>query len=379
VSSAIATFIKQYQSEHQSLSLVVRQLEETEPFEAGDGLYYGALKLKFSHLTDGRYIFTSVFIKVAAFAEWYSTGTKMLHYDKENYMYQTVLPTMYLICPNKKLWPNFYGSTQKGVMIVENIRETGFYTNEYLHVGLEECVHVFKSLARFHALSVDVLQLYSTSLDALTIMDRTDFISGDKYLHTMLRKYKKHVIPLIPEIMRRELESMANNIVFVLNTAYLPDAHGLNIILHGNVTRTNVFYQNDSENNVIGCKFVNFINSRRGSPVIDLMNFLITSARFEVFELRGFMLFDIYLSEFRATREHLKDFDSNQYNLHDLRADLRKYRLLFVYELTFYAPLFWTLYADYNTDDKEDDYDTLLKSEEFIVFFVNWMRVFLSW
>ena len=357
-------------------------LEEAALFEAGVEAFYGTMRLRFTVLINNLHIPSSVFIKVPQLGEWFVIGTKLQYFQKERYMYETILPLLQKNWRAEKFSPHFYGSTKSGVLVIENLREFGLYTLEEPQDKMVTCIQVFKSLAQFHALSVAYVDEFNyETLDLLTVRNRSYFEGKEYDLQVTLLKFLERVRPLFSEDIEKELAFLGDNLLTIVNEAYSPNENGLNVILHGEMSWMSVFFQNDKQNNVVHCKFVDFINSRRGSPVIDLVNYLLTSVQFEVYRVYGNKLFQFYVEELKKAVDASGTDIQSLYGLNELYADLQKYKHFFVFQLIFYVPQYWNFRSNYFAQNEEDTskYDLLMKSEDYITFFKSWIEVIILW
>ena len=293
---AIDKFIKEYESLHQVTLVVDRRIEETEPPRSGEleDSIARTFLLKFSFLRNNQNCYFSVVIQIPYFRPNYTMEQKLLLHKKEIYMYEKVLPTMYESWTQEKLSPNYYAhESQSGILILENLYQEGLFKMSETSFSFPECKVVLKCLAQFHALSTVHLDKVLSVLDSLTVTDRAPII-GEAETNIVFEKFRKFSFPLIiNEEMKKAIDKIFTNYRFLMNLAFLPNLNRLNVIIHGNVRWSNLYFQNDDEDNaVVKFKFVDFRNSRRGSPAIDLVHFLTTSAQFEVFIKHRNFLFE---------------------------------------------------------------------------------------
>jgi hypothetical protein len=338
--------------------------------------------MRFLHQKDGQTYPSSVTIWIPYLGSFHHAAAELLLYEKERYMYEKVLPLMYAFFPSEKLSPDLYTSTEFGVLILENLRESGYYPAGYTLLDRSMSELVFRSLARFHTLSLLLPHEVYTDLDLLTITNRSDRVVERNITLALLKKFKKHVIPSLSRSARKLVNDMigSHQSGSVIDSAYSPNANGLNVLLYGDSNWQNMYLQNDSENRAIRCKFVDFGNSRRGSPAIDLINLLMIAVEFDVFRAHRDLLFSLYMVEVGRVLKEIAGRSRDppphhQYGPPELRADIEKYRHYFIYRLVFNVPLIWQRYASVGLNEEEDVYDDLFRSEKYISFFLSWLEV----
>jgi hypothetical protein len=259
--------------------------------------------LKYSFEKDGQNHQSSVLIQIPHLGPNFPKEEKLHLPDKEKYMYKTVLPLMYESWPHEKFTPQFYASTNASrILVIENLRETGFYKRAIKLFGPPECKRVFKTLAQFHALSLIHMDKVYSGLDSLTVTDMVG-LHGDVDSLLIFAKFRKYVVPSLSEAMRKQFEFVAQNHRFIVNEAHAPNLNGFNVIVHGNLSWATAFVRHDDLFNVTTCKLVDFQQCRRGSPVMDLMNFVMTSLERETLaDLHAW--FSFYVDELhKAFRE----------------------------------------------------------------------------
>ena len=139
------------------------------------GTYFisGVIRLNFIFKEAKQQIGSSVILKVPQLGICQEYGKQSFLYSKEKYIYETVIPLMYESSTYEKVVPNFYGSTEAGILVLENLKESGFYqkSNGSL-LDLSTTKVALKSLAQFHALSVKHVGKVSANLDRLTYTDK---------------------------------------------------------------------------------------------------------------------------------------------------------------------------------------------------------------
>lgn len=124
------------------------------------------------------------------------------------------------------------------------------------------------------------------------------------------------------------------------------------------------------------CKFIDFQICRRGSPVIDLMYFTITSVHVNVFDKNRDTLFNLYLDEFNNTLQEIGVPREKQYTLDDFKTDWEKFTGYFFFVLIGVTTPLWA--GDHQTEGpnsaEENHIDELFKSEKYRSAFKGWIK-----
>lgn len=174
-----------------------------------EGSYFvtGILQLKFSFKDRDKTTTSSVLLKIPQIGAMYQHGEKNFYYTKEIYMYEEVIPLMYDRVPYETISPIFYGSTDSGIIVLEDLRESGYrgYPRGSL-LNKNECEVVWKSLARFHAPSTRHLDEIATRIDSMSVTDRCQNQWVIEVFPPVAEKLKKHVLPLHSENTKKFLE-----------------------------------------------------------------------------------------------------------------------------------------------------------------------------
>jgi hypothetical protein len=393
MNAAVEAFVSVFES-RPGVLVTDHKLENHKMMEAESSNYIstGIVRLNFTFRDenstddDNEFIHrSSVVLKIPRLGVIHQFGQELLFYQKEKYMYEEVVSRMRVLWPRHEEppFPHFYAALQSGTLVLENLLERGFRTKPRDSAfDLIECESVLSSLARFHALSVELAdEPHATKLDSLTRFDWGSHSVAASFV-PLLAKFEKHFLgrdpPIVSEGARKAIEQLRNEggYASAIKLGYSPNKHGLNVILHGDAHRFNMLFRRRDKERV-ECKLIDFQGSRRGSPVLDLMYFLVTNVHFKIFDHHRESLFAHYLRVFAETREEANArTPAASYSSNELNADFHQYKSFFHYVLIIFVPLVWTGRLQIPGQKQEDVFDELLKSAEYISYFKGWIKHF---
>lgn len=356
---------------------------ENESLPRGSYFLAGILRLNFIYEKYDQLFRSSVIVKVPQLGAYQLHGEYLLCYKKEKFIYETVFPIMYQsFPPNDRLVPDFFGATDRGTLILENLRESGFYQkpNGSL-LNTSTCKVVLRALAQFHALSVRQLDNLSVSLNSLTVVDKGKCEWVTKVYPVIVRKLRTYVLPFCSGDVRIKFEEYMCNLSSVLKLGQMPNENGFNVMIHGDFHHYNVLLKDSEQKKPTQCKLIDFQYCRIGSPILDIMLFLVTSVDCKIVEKHWRALFNCYLCEFESIRKKTQSDWPCPYGINDMMNDFEKYKSVFIYGLVSFVPFYWigSSKLDLNLGDKNwDAIDSVMKSEAYISFFKGWINHLLS-
>jgi len=150
----IGKFINEFESHHLA-SILDFELNREAMVEMGCYFLCGVLRLNFKYQIAYEQFDSSVILKIPQLGAFEKYGRCMGHYNKEKYVYERVIPLIYDSWSGEKMVPHIYVNTESGILVLENLHESGFYPQKRGSLlDLEACKVVLKALAQFHALSI---------------------------------------------------------------------------------------------------------------------------------------------------------------------------------------------------------------------------------
>lgn len=366
VASVIKSFIDEYQSQHR-VTILDLELEANTIVEAGRNCTSGLMRLNLSLMKNDRKFPSSVVLKVPQLSNSYETLAWLGLYKREMFMYKVVLPRMHQFWPGPKLYPNFYVASPTGSLVLENLQESEYLPRQkFSSFELAECKTVLKTLAQFHALSVKYMGTYGAE-ECHSINTFTGHGAGIMAKFApLIDKIGRNVSPALSKSELSKWMHFEANCATIINEVYTTyNADEFFVICHGDLQYNNIFLKKD------GCKLIDFQCYHVGSPVLDLIKFLVLGIRFELFQQHRDAIFDHYLRSLNATMEELGCTET--YTLNQLNADFFENRFFLIFALCSLSIL-WAGMSSWS-DERENALDNVMKSERYISLFKNWLKV----
>ena len=246
--------------------------------EMGSYFISGVLRLNVILQSSDQPLRSSVILKVPQMGALEYYGRRMKFFAKERFIYEQVLPLMYESWSGEKVVPDFYASTESGILVLENLEESGFHSQHKASLlDLSACKVALKALAQFHALSIQHIDEVRWNLDMLTALDMHNGDWAKKVYPPVVEKIKKYILPSCSMYTQEKFMEYTCNLNEIIKLGYWPDENGFNVMLHGDMHYHNILFRKEANDELTQCKLVDFQISRQGSPIIDIMVFLVTS------------------------------------------------------------------------------------------------------
>jgi hypothetical protein len=271
-------------------------------------------------------------------------------------------------------------------LVLENLIDAGF-RRKPISSGLDinECLSVLGTLARFHALSSHVDAEWVELLDDATRADWGSHPLAAPFAK-FFAKFEDYLMrpdsPILSASARKAIEKFKNDggYASAIELGYSFNERGLNVILHGDAHRFNILFRPREGRTQI--KLVDFQHCRLGSPVLDIMTFLIVSCPADVFDNHRTLLLDHYLRVFAYTTSQYVNRDlfiKPSYTWDDLETDMIYFKPFFMYLLIIARPLIWAgkFITCHRSDSEQNDiFDSILQSTNFHSYFSGWIKYF---
>lgn len=368
LNTLIEEVIGKYESRHR-VKVLEHDMDSQDMIDnIGRHCASSVFRVNLTHESDGEKGRSSIILKVPHLSSCYEHFKKLGMYKMETYMYRTVLPRFCQIWHGESLAPTSYFASDSGVLALENLLERGFQVPpKSSQLDLDECEVVLKRLAQFHAISIKYFQLHGTEgFDSMM-----NFSSDTGFaLQGLIGKVRTYVCPTLSASQLEKWADFETNCgTFLMDVYTSHNIGGFNVLIHGDVHSRNLLLKGDE------CKFIDFQLCRRGSPVLDLIYFLVTGVKWEVFELYRKRIFICYVCTLNET---LKELGSVQrYSLEEMNADFEKYKAYCLFVLAVLIPMLWSESENIEmmNETETNKMDDVMKSEEFIALFKNWVDI----
>lgn len=263
-------------------------------------------------------------------------------YEKEIYMYSTILPTFHEMLQEECLAPTFYFSDDKHAMILKDISKSGYRTcDRRLQLDFEHSVCVLKRLAKFHAVSVKMQKISPHILsDMMYKSPLDDCFDSDDMRSFFCERFASAFHEVEPEFVEERAEELnyyKGRFMGLVKQEMEVKRSSFNVLNHGDMWTNNILFKYNKYEDVEDVKFIDFQLCRWGSPAFDLMYFLLTCVRFEIFEKYFDLLLEIYATALSRMLKYLQC--DCVYSIDDLRRDIENKSNYGVFLLSYAVPM----------------------------------------
>ncbi|XP_065223019.1 uncharacterized protein LOC135847429 [Planococcus citri] len=304
------------------------------------------------------------FLKVPSNSVFYDLIKQWGSYDNEVAIYTKVLPAMYTIenddhKGNCSFTSKHYFSDDRMSLVLEDLSQSGYRCADRLdQLDIEHCFYALRCLAKFHALSVKL----ETTVGLPELVKRDAFMSPDGMSDPSITAFQSH-IPMYLDSLPQNLKDRYPNMVEYFQT--LTSAENLtltanrlttskfNVLCHGDFWTNNIMFEYDKYDTIREVKLIDFQLTSWSNPAKDLIYFIITSVKFELYLKYFPLLLRIYLDTLNRVLSRL---ECPTYHMNQLLDDLDT-----MYPL---APLILCTALPLITSDPDDPIDTKEMSKD---------------
>lgn len=317
--------------------------------------------------------------KVPYVHKLYNQMQKAGVYEKENYMYNTIVPKLMEIASLSML-PKHYYVTESQILVLEDLTKAGYILEDQKQWKLEPSVLLLNELAKFHAASVKLRQLHPSVLEPAP--------TPTLFREEVVVAIKNRVYPYLVEILKAEnmdqrvLEKFAeykekidfNSICQIPNRK-----HNFGVLNHGNLKSNNLLLKKNFSG-LNSLKIIDYQTYFWDSPIFDFLYFFILNVDCDVFEKHQDKLIEQYLATLNDSLSNLKC--DLAYSKEAFEVDLENSKLYQVFTLLFSSVLVIRecipgfLHGDPLSVPSPQDIDKICKDELFNGRFVKWFRYF---
>lgn len=208
------------------------------------------------------------------------TGQFNVH-DKEMFIYEKVLSKYEAVCGFKLTPKVFEVNRASDAIIFEDLSAQGFIlANRYNGLNDAHCKLVIESLAKLHAASI---VLHTKQTDIFEPFSDGIFNRKIKLLHNFFQAMLQACLEEVEtwpgfEEIAKKLNELKENLIERGSSVFDYHSDETFVFLHGDLWTTNIMFTYDEDKNPLEAKLIDFQMSSYGSPVIDLLYFIYTSA-----------------------------------------------------------------------------------------------------
>lgn len=227
--------------------------------------------------------------------------------DKENTVYKMVIPKMYRLLDIKPFAPHVYFSSKHDVIILEDLDESGYIVWDKLKLyDYKHSTGIIRILAKFHAASVviikqneDLVEKIGKELYYTSDSNRGFILSTIEGLASAVETWPGY------ERFGQKLRSKVNTIWDELQDVFKPCTNSLNILNHGDIWVSNIFFKYNEDRTIDDIKIIDYQFCLYCTPAIDIQKFLVCNANEYVRENKINEICTEYLEVLNSTFEEL--------------------------------------------------------------------------
>ncbi len=294
--------------------------------------------------SDGKKFEKRLIVKVPYQVPHYGKLRDEKIYEREISLYETVLENFQTVLPEEKVAASYYGTDGKDAVVLEDLSQSGYSTkNRHELLDFQHCAIAFKTLATFHALSV---QLHRSKPEILEKIEKNLFSKIDQSDGQMQSQYENAFLKILdrtdPEYTKAHADTLSYLKAQLVRSAtedVSPKDGSVNVLTHGEFWNNNIVFKYDRYGRVLDAKLVDFQFCRWSSPALDIIQFASTSMQFEIFEKYFDLLLEIYVETFNAILSFLK-IDCTL-SLSDLKNDIVSKYNFWIFSLISTAPAYF--------------------------------------
>lgn len=299
-------------------------------------------------------------------------------YEKENYMYNTIVPKLTEISTLSML-PKHYYITESQVLVLEDLTKGGYFLKDQTQWDLEPSILLLNELAKFHGASVKLYQLHPSVLEPASTVTlfREDVVVAIKnrvypYLLEILKA--ENICPRVLEKFAEYKEKIDYNSIYSINRA-----QDFRVLNHGNLKSNNLLLKNNPDGSD-SLKIIDYQTYFWHSPIFDLLYFVILTVDCDVFEKHQDKLIDQYLATLNVSLSNLKC--ECTYSRGAYEVDLQSSKLYQIFTLLFSSVLVIRecipgfLHGDPLNLPSHQEVESIRKDEVFEGRFLKWFRYF---
>ncbi|XP_065221659.1 uncharacterized protein LOC135846479 [Planococcus citri] len=331
------------------VKIIRHDLDAKSTLQTGQSPNREVFRLFIDYEKDSQTYNTTFLVKAPISSIMYNFLYKYGVYEKEFALYSKVFPEMSKLEQQSFSAKFIAGDDSKYIntLILEDIYSSGFNVkppDALQHLNVHECQLVFEMLGKFHALSI-ILDKRELIPEIVKIIPEPENEYEDEdtcqdcdkaraYFDQGMNHFVQNLSPEIKEKYAEKLDSIKDNITDKVNEGM---KNSLNVIAHGNLMPSKLLFKYNEENNVAEqVKLMDFQAAKWNPPLIDIFYLAITGMKFEDVQQHLDSLLEIYST---SMNELLKKHQVDLYPLEDLKNDMRKQHLTFMWICGVVLPL----------------------------------------
>lgn len=295
----------------------------------GDNYCSGIIRVNFDYQKNEESGRSSVLLKIPSLSENFKKVSPLGLYHREVYIYENFLPKLYDLLDGTHFAPICHVATPTQVLVLEDLKARGYGTcDRKQQLDLDHCCAALVTLAKYHGLTVKYTQTHTLKdpLRQLPTEYSPSLVAFGKIMYDTFLQVAKSVAPESTYQKLCEYKDKLEEIWRLISRAN-DNCTKFWVVTHGDFWTNNILFKHDDHGRVQDTKMIDWQISRRGSPAMDLIYFLVSSVQFEIFASHRDTVLNLYVDTLNETLSRL---DCNcQYTRADLDNDFNEYKVLF--------------------------------------------------
>lgn len=204
----------------------------------------------------------------------------------EYIMYKEILPEIYAISKHQ-FGPKCYFCKRDDVLVMDDLTEDGYVMCDRLQqLDVNHCRTFIVTLAKYHATTVALHKKNPNLVEANgthPMYNGTTELKMITYHETMKRNAFLTILQKLNgmEDLIETIQTHGDNLRDALVKVFI-DGGSVNVLNHGDCWNNNIMFKYTESGEIFDCKLIDFQIRSYGTPAVDLLYFLFSSAKNEV-------------------------------------------------------------------------------------------------
>ncbi|XKL61891.1 hypothetical protein PGB90_001724 [Kerria lacca] len=302
------------------------------------------------------------------------------YHEKEIYAYEAILSEFEKFI-DFRIIPEYYYSDDKYNIILEDLRAKGYRTyKQHEFLDFEHSAKVMQVLATYHALTHKLITT-SASLfnnDAVQAHVHNALVVDKETNSTCMKAYHKilrRVDPSFADKYANQLKNFADNLVQNGVKETKPKANSFKVLVHGDFRSGNLMFKYDKYQNLEDIKIIDHQTAYISDPSIDIMNYIMQSVKFEIFDKYFDLLMEIYTNSLNRWLQYLKC--DRTYSVDELRNDIKNKYNFWICVMILSVPMGLSDPDNVNKNLLQND-ESLFEEKYYMELSKKWFKYFIK-
>lgn len=324
VGAAIKQFVHNF--EDQNMVKITKFYINSDAPTTSNFLSTSISHLEFEFEQCGSVKFRTAVMKIPSLDQITDEKVKRNRFHREVFSYQRLLPKLYSYHYGDRntFAPRIFAVTQENGIVLDDLANQGNVAGDpKTQLNWNQVQAALSILAEYHALGYKLLQ----ELDIEELKMASQPVQTAESLKLALSWFYKILEASGNRSLHEKILKVENEILnddFGRNL----DEERMTVIIHGDFRVDNILFKYDTHDRVSFTTIINWQSIWEASPVLDLINFFVTSVPIEMIKHLGHELRSAYLL---TLNNILKSTESNRiYNQSEYEKDISDYKYYYL-------------------------------------------------